>query len=342
MKESDAKKTYSRFGLTYSIGQLFYTFLVLILTFILRSINPGFVSSMETNILLTYAVLVLLVYPAMYLAIRNLKKTGIPRKKMGIGMLLACFPMAYALGGVANLAGSIVNGFLGRATGNGAVNPVLDLMTGISPAVMVLVSVVLAPVCEELTFRKFLVDRTVGFGESTAVLMSGLIFGLYHGNLSQFVYAFVLGIFFAYIYVRTGKIIYTILMHMFINGFSTMLFQLLSRGLDVGKITGYINSGDMEAYLNYCMEHAGAIAAAGLVGLMAISFLLFGIILVLINAKKVVFFPVPGELERNKIFKSVILNPGMLVFIIYCVANIVIVQLGVDRNIARLIAHLFT
>ena len=47
-----------------------------------------------------------------------------------------------------------------------------------------------------LLFRRLLVDRMVKYGEATAVLFSGLMFALFHGNLNQFVYAFTLGVFF--------------------------------------------------------------------------------------------------------------------------------------------------
>lgn len=37
-----------------------------------------------------------------------------------------------------------------------------------------------------LLFRKFLLDRVVDYGEAVAVILSGVMFGLYHANLSQF------------------------------------------------------------------------------------------------------------------------------------------------------------
>jgi membrane protease YdiL (CAAX protease family) len=45
------------------------------------------------------------------------------------------------------------------------------------------------------------------------------MFGLIHGNLYQFFYAFLLGVAFSYIYIRSGKIIYSTLLHMFVNLF---------------------------------------------------------------------------------------------------------------------------
>ena len=342
MKELNAKQTYSRFGLTYALGQLGYSMLTLLISFLLTKFRPGFFHSLTGNLVITYVLLVFVAYPAMYFAIRNLKKTEIPKKNLSPGMFFACLPIAYALATAANSVGLIINSRLGEVTGNGAVNPVLDLMTGVSPVILVIVAVILAPVCEELTFRKFLIDRTVGFGEKTAMVMSGLIFGLYHGNLAQFAYAFVLGMFFAFIYIRTGKIIYTILLHVFINGTSTLLSQLILRRIDIQAIASYLESGDMDGYMAYCNAHmADILSCFGLI-LMVFAFILLGIILIIVFHKKFVLNPVEGELEKGNIFNNVIVNVGMIVFLIYCVGNMIIAQCGLERNIARLIMRLFS
>ena len=51
---------------------------------------------------------------------------------------------------------------------------------------IILTSVIIAPVMEELVFRKYLVDRLVPYGQKTAVVLSGLFFGLFHGNFISF------------------------------------------------------------------------------------------------------------------------------------------------------------
>ena len=78
-------------------------------------------------------------------------------------------------------------------------------------------AVVVAPVFEELIFRKLVLDRIGGFGEAPAALCSALIFGLAHQNAGQFFLAFLLGILFARIYLRTGRIVYTMVLHFIIN-----------------------------------------------------------------------------------------------------------------------------
>ena len=85
-----------------------------------------------------------------------------------------------------------------------------------------LLAIVVAPIFEELIFRKLVLDRVGRFGELPAVLCSALIFGLAHQNAGQFFLAFLLGLLFARIYLRTGKIVYTMLLHFMINLTATL------------------------------------------------------------------------------------------------------------------------
>lgn len=74
-----------------------------------------------------------------------------------------------------------------------------------------------APIGEELIFRKLVVDATHKYSEKFAVFFSGLLFGLFHGNFVQFFFTFLIGMLFAYVYTRTGNILYSIALHMTMN-----------------------------------------------------------------------------------------------------------------------------
>ncbi len=87
---------------------------------------------------------------------------------------------------------------------------------------MWLVAIVVAPVFEELIFRKIVLDRVRDYGESVAVLTSALLFGIAHLNAGQFFLAFLLGLLFARVYLRTGEIRYTMGLHFMINTIATL------------------------------------------------------------------------------------------------------------------------
>ena len=96
------------------------------------------------------------------------------------------------------------------------VNPIGDITELPIPAVFLLTCVV-APVMEELTYRRLLIPRLRPYGDRFAVLTSALCFSLVHGNLSQFLYAFALGIILGHVFLKTGCVWQTILLHALVN-----------------------------------------------------------------------------------------------------------------------------
>ena len=92
-----------------------------------------------------------------------------------------------------------------------------DTVSSVSLWAVFLFMVILAPIFEEIFFRKVVIDRLRRYGDLPAIIISGLVFGLIHGNFSQFFYAALLGMVFGAIYVHTGKLGYTIFLHMLIN-----------------------------------------------------------------------------------------------------------------------------
>ena len=66
------------------------------------------------------------------------------------------------------------------------------------------------------------------YGELTCVLISGVLFALFHGNFTQFFYAFGLGALFAYVYFRSGSLILTFLLHAIFNIIAGVLPTVLA------------------------------------------------------------------------------------------------------------------
>lgn len=85
-----------------------------------------------------------------------------------------------------------------------------------------LMTAVAAPVFEELIFRKTLIDKLRPQGERTALIMSSLLFALVHQNTVQFFYAFGAGLMLGMLYLRTGRVAYTMLLHAMVNGWSVV------------------------------------------------------------------------------------------------------------------------
>lgn len=94
--------------------------------------------------------------------------------------------------------------------------------------VLFLYSVIFAPVCEELIFRGVtmnLAKAAVPFW--AANLLQAFLFGAYHLNWIQGIYAFALGLMLGYVCERCGKIYYSIAFHMMFNFWGTVVSGLL-------------------------------------------------------------------------------------------------------------------
>ena len=77
---------------------------------------------------------------------------------------------------------------------------------------------ILVPILEELIFRLLIfkvLRKWIPF--VWAMLISAFLFGLYHGNLVQFVYASLCGLFLAYVYETYGSLLAPIIAHMVMN-----------------------------------------------------------------------------------------------------------------------------
>ncbi len=325
-----AKKAYSRFGFTYTAMYWVYVAVIAIFLIIRNIVISDGSMSDQIQMLIYFGIRFVIIYPLMYFFIRKLPKFEIKKNKLGIGGFIACLFITYFLMIAANIVGMVLNSLIGNATGNGAVNPLMDVVDGMSPIVMIVIVAVLAPVWEELLFRKFLIDRVVNYGEVTAMLMSGVMFGLYHGNLAQCTYAFAIGCFLAFIYIRTGKIGYTIAIHMFINGFSTYLTKFMLSGVNIAEMQGYLLNGDIESYTKFVQENMTALAGLAMVGLFVIVAVFVGFILAIVLRKKFVFEHHEEEIEKGKRFKTAVLNPGMILYMIYWIATVILTQFNIS------------
>jgi hypothetical protein len=88
-----------------------------------------------------------------------------------------------------------------------------------------LIAVALLPaVFEEILFRGVLLGGMKQFGEVKAALLCGALFALYHQNPPQTVYQFICGTAFAFIAMRSGSILPTVLSHFLNNAFILCLY----------------------------------------------------------------------------------------------------------------------
>ena len=139
-------------------------------------------------------------------------------------LIPACFFVMY-LGNLLGLFLQYVLGVYGfgslrlleAAAGGQEANPVLQALT----------VAVAAPLMEEFVFRRCVLDRLLPYGERAALLASALLFALFHTAVNQVCYAFLLGLVFGWVYLRTGKLRYSMILHTLINTLSSIVLPLL-------------------------------------------------------------------------------------------------------------------
>ncbi|MEG2260013.1 MAG: CPBP family intramembrane glutamic endopeptidase, partial [Oscillospiraceae bacterium] len=121
----------------------------------------------------------------------------------------------------------------------------------------------------------------------------GLMFGLFHMNLSQFFYAAVLGMLLAYITLKTGNIKQSAILHIAINITGSVIMPRL------------ILSGNT--------------VLTSVAGLIIVSLVTVGVILFATNRTKLHLNQAPFSFSRPITAKLQYMNIGTILFMSYCI-----------------------
>ena len=93
--------------------------------------------------------------------------------------------------------------------------------------VILFISSIYGPICEEIVFRGVLFKEYATITTAMkAALISGLFFGLMHLNVNQTCYALVLGVVFAIVNRASGSIVTSIIMHVTINLWNMLILMV--------------------------------------------------------------------------------------------------------------------
>lgn len=273
------KKTFSRIGFAMFLFLAVSNISSVIIALLCNFISPGILHNTDWNVFISFVSTDVIGLAVFWLVAGKLQKTDIPHEKMGFKLLVSYFAVCFAVSVAGAVAGTAVSYFLSGGT---AENYVSELME--NPGFFLIIDVVfLAPFAEELICRKLIIDRTVRFGEKMSVVFSAVVFGFMHGNFYQFFYAFGIGLILGYVYVRSGKMRYTFLLHAVFNFFCGVLPVFLPAESVLPALAEWI-------------------------------FIIFGMVMTFVLGKKVFFKKTVSEFTAGNVFKSVYLNAGMLAF----------------------------
>lgn len=326
----EARSCFSRVGWTYFLIFGAAVLAQLGLLAAARAWAPALLESDWSIWIAALAPIYLIGLPLGWRVLRRLPADAPRAGALGFGGLLRFLAMSVTVMYLGNILGLAVNFGLSALLGKTfSGSPLAGLLQGTDLWKNVLFVVLLAPAMEELIFRKLLCDRIRVYGEKTAILVSGLVFGLYHGNLSQFFYAAGLGMIFAYVYLRTGRLRYTIILHSVINFLGGVASVFLLQNVDLEQLTqlGQYAAGDTRAMLEILRKNLLPLIGLSAYGSVISAMFIVGLVFLISGRKKAVFLPAERELPRTGRAKLVLANPGMLAYALCTVGFMVYVVL---------------
>lgn len=320
------RKHFSRLGLRFFLGTIIIYAVQIVTEIIFLVFRLDLPENANINIILSAVPMYLIGMPALIALVHMVPAQKPEKHPMKAWHFIVAVIMSFAIMYIFNIVGTMITNIIGQLKGGEVENVLESVLSGASIPLIFIYTVICAPIMEEYVFRKLVVDRTVRYGQGVAVLLSGLMFGLFHGNLNQFAYTFCLGMFLAFIYVKTGNLKITIGLHMLVNIMGGVVGMVILEILDLDALTAIMEGGaDPTALYAFAAENIG-----GLLMLLAYEFLVYGSMLVggillIVALVRKQFQLAPGEepIPRGARFRTVILNPGMLLYCLIWVALII-------------------
>ncbi|MBQ4111466.1 MAG: CPBP family intramembrane metalloprotease [Clostridia bacterium] len=309
----EARRTFSRVGLALTVLVTVMMVAAYVIQFAVLFTAPRLLDAWWMTWVVSLLPLYAVALPCAYLILRKIPVNphntdyvdsyNVLREKtrFGFGHWMILLVMGLGCMYLGNIVGNIIMQILSDAMDYDYANALNEVIES-SPTWMVFVGTcICAPIGEELIFRKLLLDRTRGYGEMPAILLSGLLFGLFHGNLFQFFYAFLLGMILAYVYTRSGKIGWCMAFHAAVNFLGSIAVPRLAALLPT----------DPEAELTLVQALVSLGLSAWMFGLIITAVVL---VCSLWHKRKLSRGSLP--LEGGRTFGRMLCNPGMMVCVV--------------------------
>ncbi len=324
---NDSRKAYSRLGVAVAV--LFGVYLVssYVLVFASAFFLPNLYVQWWFSWVLNLVPLYLFALPSFYLVLRKVDRGAHDTRYASGGFLyekpkfhvghfclfaLICFGLMY----IGSLMGNRLMSWMSQVMGYDYENNLNSLADNSPWWMLLLGTVIIAPIGEELMFRKLFIDRARRYGDGMAIILSALLFALFHGNFFQFFYAFMVGLVMAYVYTLTGKLYWSVGLHMFMNFMGMMVIPNLTRWFGLEGMEE-IDPNDLEAMESFIAAHPTGYALMSLVSLLIYAAMAAAVVLIIYHIRKKKIYVGQGELPLRPSDRalSAFGNVGILVCI---------------------------
>lgn len=298
------KKFFSKVGFNYLIYGIASIIIQVIIINILGLLNSNLIYDFNSLTIISAICNYILPFPILIYLMGKIDSQTPEKNTLTVKRFITYIAVTLTLMWAGNIIGLAITSLISFTTPFDVSNPVQSMINSSDIWLNLMLISIIGPIFEEIFFRKLLIDRTIKYGAKASILLSALMFGLFHGNLNQFFYAFLIGGFFAYVYIRTGKIKYTILLHIIVNLMGSVVSLFVVSGVE--HITsGFVQPLDIAIVMLYIM----IIFASFLIGIIKLS-----------GFKNVRIAELPGKIILREPVKTIILNPGMILFIGFSIA----------------------
>lgn len=311
------KRTFGKLCLSYVVYLLLVQVLVVLASLFLQSYKPEILTDTNYSLIISSVIQYVIAFPIFALIISKIPKHAPSEKSISIKTFIKYLLIAMFIMYVGNYISLMIMTYVEQFIGKAPENTVDTMLNNSNVIVSALIVGIIGPIVEELMFRKIFIDRLNPYGEAVCVFFPALMFGLFHGNLYQFFYAFLIGAVFSYIYVKTGKIIYSTILHIFINLFCGVLPSKILSMINVEELLELVEQGTLTE--EYIMANMVPLSLFGIYEFLMLGMIFAGIFTLARNIRNIKFEK--GEIRLPKGYGADIMfgNAGAIILVAVCV-----------------------
>ena len=260
------KKVFNRIGFAIFVTMILVNVIQITFFGIIGAINQELLSATWISYASIAISFYLIGFPVFYFMIKNLPEEE-KRESRTLGFLeiIKICVMSYSVVYIVNLLTNLLMMLIAVFKGSEVTNPLVNMLEGSNWIWSLIFAGILSPIIEEMMFRGLMLNKLRRYGDKVTIITTAVLFGLFHGNFSQFFYAVALGMIFAYVTLKTGTIKYSIILHIVVNIMGSVILPLL------------IGDGSN-------------LVAVGCVGLVLLAIVIVGLVLLIKNRKNIFQF----------------------------------------------------
>ena len=176
--------------------------------------------------IVTYVISIVVPFGIYMLCMRMPLSVALPFKKPKTDMAIGGILISLGMSILASYAVSFIQIALGEV-GIGITMNEYETPETVPGLVLYVIFLAIIPAFfEEIAFRGILMQSLRRFGDGFALVVSALAFGIFHFNLIQMPYSFIMALCMGYFVMRTGSLWVTIIIHLINNGVA-VVFEFL-------------------------------------------------------------------------------------------------------------------